>query len=79
MKKNEADYPDLQSFLNYFENLQGEDLYVQVTDSDAVKILTVHKAKGLEFPVVIIPFLGIDIQIGARSGEYQPSYILQQL
>lgn len=78
VKNSEEDHADIQSFLEYFENLQGEDLYVHITDSDAVKILTIHKAKGLEFPVVIVPFLGMDIQIGSRSGEYQPSYILQQ-
>ena len=78
VKKVEEEHTDITSFLEYFEGLKGEDLYVHVTDSDAVKILTVHKSKGLEFPVVILPYLGMDIQIGASSGEYQPSYILQQ-
>lgn len=78
IKKREEEHTDIASFLEYFENLQGEDLYVHVTDSDAVKILTVHKAKGLEFPAVILPYLGMDIQIGADSGAYQPSYIPRQ-
>jgi ATP-dependent helicase/nuclease subunit A len=78
VKKAEEEHTDITSFLEYFETLQGEDLYVHITDSDAVKILTIHKAKGLEFPVVILPYLGMDIQIGSSGGEYQPSYILQQ-
>ncbi len=30
-------------------------------DLDAVKIMTIHKSKGLEFPIVIIPFCNWDI------------------
>jgi ATP-dependent exoDNAse (exonuclease V) beta subunit len=75
VKKSEEEHKDIMSFLEHFENLQGEDLYVHVSDSDAVKVLTVHKAKGLEFPVVILPCLGIDVQIGAAGGDYQPSYV----
>jgi len=26
------------------------------TDDDAVKVLTIHKSKGLEFPIVFYPF-----------------------
>ncbi len=34
-------------------------------DSDSVKIMTVHAAKGLEFPVVIVPFC----DVGTRGRE----------
>ena len=33
---------------------------------DAVRILSVHKAKGLEFPVVIVPDVGRDLRGGGR-------------
>ena len=78
IKKIEEEHTDIASFLAYFEELKGENLYVQVADSDAVKVLTIHKSKGLEFPVVVLPYLMMDIQIGASGGEYQPSYILRQ-
>jgi len=77
IKKYEEEYADIDSFLDYFEDLQGEDLYVHVTDSDAVKILTIHKSKGLEFPVVIIPYLGMDVQVGSGNDQKQ-SYIIQK-
>jgi len=77
IKKQEEEHSDITSFLEYFEKLQGEELYVHVTDSNAVKILTVHKSKGLEFPVVIVPFLGMDAQVGSGGGDNQQSYIMQ--
>jgi len=78
IKKQEEEYSDITSFLEYFEKLQGEGLYVPITDSDAVKILTIHKSKGLEFPVVILPSLGMDVQVGAGGGDNQQSYIMQR-
>lgn len=77
IKKYEEDYPDIDAFLDYLENMVGDDLYVRIADTDAVKILTVHKAKGLEFPVVILPFLGMEVQVGSRGDDNQQSYILQ--
>lgn len=76
IKTQEDEVSDLTSFLEYFEELEGEELYVTTTDSNAVKILTIHKSKGLEFPVVIIPFLEMDVQVGSR-GDNQQSFILQ--
>jgi len=78
VKKQEDDHSDLSSFLEYFDNIKGEDLFVNVMDSDAIKILTIHKAKGLEFPVVILPFLGMDIQVGAQGSDNKQSYILKK-
>ena len=46
----------LQSFLDDWE-LNKSKLSVSVPDGlNAVNILTIHKSKGLEFPVVIFPF-----------------------
>lgn len=78
IKKREEDHSDIASFLEYFEQLQGESLYVKMPDQNAVKILTVHKSKGLEFPVVILPFLAMNVQVGAKSSESAQSYVMQR-
>ena len=75
VKKEEDDQPDVASFIDYFENLEGEDLYIHITDSNSVKILTIHKAKGLEFAVVILPFLGMEVQVGSQEKDQQQSYV----
>lgn len=47
--------PDIQYFLDNY-NADKSNLSVQIPESDdAIKIMTIHKSKGLEFPVVIIP------------------------
>ncbi|MDE0479113.1 MAG: exodeoxyribonuclease V subunit beta [Gammaproteobacteria bacterium] len=38
-------------------------------DEDLVRILTIHKSKGLEFPIVYLPFAWYGRQIGTRSDE----------
>lgn len=49
---------DIPSFLEWWEEVRKERAIQISDDNNAIKILTVHKAKGLEFPVVILPFLG---------------------
>ncbi len=44
-------------FLEWW-NEKGVELDVEMPPNDnAIKIMTIHKSKGLEFPVVILPFL----------------------
>lgn len=64
IKEQEEKASDISSFLEFFDNARDEDLYVKITESNAVRVLTIHKSKGLEFPVVIVPFLEIDARPG---------------
>lgn len=51
----------LELFIDYIEKIRIEDTGEGVLSTDnAVNILTIHKSKGLQFPVVIIPELAKD-------------------
>jgi ATP-dependent exoDNAse (exonuclease V) beta subunit len=62
VKEKEKDEASLDAFMDFFESLEDEKLYVYVTRTNAVKIETIHKSKGLDFGVVILPFLGMEIK-----------------
>jgi ATP-dependent helicase/nuclease subunit A len=64
IKEQEEDNQNIARFLEYFENELPENLFVHVASSDSIRVLTIHKAKGLEFPVVIIPFFEVNVRIG---------------
>ncbi|MDW3193454.1 MAG: UvrD-helicase domain-containing protein [Cytophagales bacterium] len=60
---------DIPSFLIWWDNVRKERA-IQVADqNDAIKILTLHKSKGLEFPIVIIPFLNWKLDHDAYSKD----------
>ena len=47
--------PDLKLFLSNYEE-KKDKIAVQIPESDeAIRLMTIHKSKGLEFPVVIVP------------------------
>jgi ATP-dependent helicase/nuclease subunit A len=48
---------DLQTFLEWWEETGSGKSVVLPSDQNAMRILTIHKSKGLEYKVVIIPFL----------------------
>ncbi len=67
IKEKSKENPGLAFFLEYFLNAEPKDLFVRSVKADAVKVLTIHSAKGLQFPVVINPFFKIIIK---NSGIY---------
>ncbi|MCM8813133.1 MAG: hypothetical protein NC924_04260, partial [Candidatus Omnitrophica bacterium] len=78
IKEHEADQPDALSFLAYVEQAPATDFFVDVTGVEAITVLSIHKAKGLEFPVVIMPFFEIiPSEIGPRSRR-GASYLLYE-
>ena len=59
----------LQNFIDYFKddekNRENEKFFVKVPSNNAIKIMSIHKAKGLQFNVVIMPYF----YIGKVSSE----------
>ncbi len=52
----------LGSFLTYWAESGGEEKTPTPTQLEAVRIMTIHKSKGLQFPVVIVPWLSFNIR-----------------
>lgn len=49
-------YSSLAAFLSFWRDCRDNEKLPLPENMDAVRIMTIHKAKGLEFPVVILPF-----------------------
>ncbi len=59
MKKEAS---DLNAFLDFWDD-QGSRETLNISEQqDAIRIFTIHKAKGLEFKVVILPFCNWDME-----------------
>ncbi len=54
----EGEYKGLYAFINYIDRIVNEHTKIPnpkiSSDSDAVKVMSIHSSKGLEFPVVIV-------------------------
>lgn len=54
---------DLSKFIEYYEENKSKFALKMAESKDAVQIMTIHKSKGLEFPVVIIPKVDFSLSI----------------
>nr|MDA3778652.1 hypothetical protein [Bacteroidales bacterium] len=52
---------EINTFLEWWDENESKQTIIASDEQDAIKILTIHKSKGLEFKAVIIPFCNWDI------------------
>ena len=70
---SERNQPDVASFLLWWDDNKDSLTITSPEDADAVQVLTIHKAKGLEWRCVIIPSLTFDLKInGNREKDWLP-------
>ena len=63
---------DISGFLDYFDKKKDTLSIVSPKGQNAVQIMTIHKSKGLEFPVVIFPYADLDIYRELDPKEWFP-------
>ena len=67
-----ASAPSLQSFIDWFERGEVEIVRDPASGGDAVRVMTVHGAKGLQAPVVILADATADPERSPRSAIHVP-------
>ena len=62
-------YGSLSSFLDYW-NKHGQQEKAPMPETlDAVRVMTMHKSKGLQFPVVIVPWHNFSQRVDSPAAE----------
>ena len=63
--------PMLSWFVEQFDEDGNEDAELRLEDDEAlVKIITIHKSKGLQYPIVFVPFLWSCRQVDRTKAVY---------
>ncbi len=60
----------IREFLKFWDEKKGTLSVNSPSSSDAINIMTIHKAKGLEFDCVVIPYATWELNNSKREVEY---------
>ncbi len=61
---------DISGFLDYFNKKKDSLSIISPQEQNAVQIMTIHKSKGLEFPVVIFPYANLNMYQEVEPKEW---------
>ncbi|MBM1104995.1 UvrD-helicase domain-containing protein [Aurantibacter crassamenti] len=73
LEVEKRDGGSIQSFLTYWEKKKEKLAIASPENLDAIRIMTIHKSKGLEFPVVIFPFADANIYNRTNKMMWAPA------
>jgi len=65
-------HSNLSEFIEYYNTKKDNLSIVSPQEKNAIQIMTIHKSKGLEFPVVIFPYADLDIYKEIEPKEWFP-------
>ncbi|MFV3330477.1 exodeoxyribonuclease V subunit beta [Pseudomonas sp. NY15437] len=63
----------LRVLAEQLENPSSEEILRLESDADLIKVVTIHKSKGLEYPLVLLPFICTWRELDGKSGT-PPSF-----
>lgn len=58
---------EIGTFLQDWEDKQEKAVICSAPSEDAIQVMTIHKSKGLEFDVVILPYMNWDVAPATRD------------
>ena len=62
----------LSTFLEHWNAKSQEEKVPMPENMNAVRVMTVHKSKGLETPVVFVPFTALNISASQNGAAHNP-------
>ena len=74
---------NIRDFLAWFKEKGKDKSIISPEGADAINIMTIHKSKGLQFPVVICPFFDWNLELHKqiswieRPNEQLPAYFVK--
>ena len=73
LEQNKKGKSSVSQFLEFWEENYKKLIVNTANDDDAIQLLTIHKAKGLEFPIIMFPLIGFNFDLDKRDYMWQDS------